>query len=402
MGLLIGTQGKSGGVGANPPTPAEIKPISVRFIDHEGLIATQYFNKGESATAYPTPKVYSDITFDEWTHNLSELSNLEHDIDVGAIYKSTDGSTIADITLTPTTGLTPPLYYFIYEPATFRIDWGDGSYTDVSTSGDISHNYLNYGNYRIKINRISGTGTIVLGGGNINVGFIGAGYSSLYTRILRSIIIGEYTSINAYAFYWNNSLSRIVIPITDDLTYIPTNTFVNCVSLTSIVIPNNVSYVMEAAFMQCYSLKYIVINNSVTYFGNFTFNNCVSLPSIVLPTGLNNTGNSTFSYCRALSKIIIPNGLMTIGTKWLDFCSSLLEIIIPKSISSIGDSALTNIEGNRTYIFNSLVPPSIGAYTFDGLNPITKIYVPDTSVAAYKSATNWIKVSNYIHPISNK
>jgi hypothetical protein len=33
---------------------------------------------------------------------------------------------------------------------------------------------------------------------------------------------------------------------------------------------------------------------------------------------------------------------------------------------------------------------------------ITKIYVPDASVAAYKAATNWVSYANYIYPLSTR
>ncbi len=51
-------------------------------------------------------------------------------------------------------------------------------------------------------------------------------------------------------------------------------------------------------------------------------------------------------------------------------------------------------------MFNRTTPPTLGTSAFYNINSICKIYVPDASVTAYKSATNWNTYADYIYPIS--
>ena len=50
---------------------------------------------------------------------------------------------------------------------------------------------------------------------------------------------------------------------------------------------------------------------------------------------------------------------------------------------------------------NTSTPPSLASNTFNSLSPVSRIYVPDASVDAYKTATNWITYASYIYPISD-
>ena len=45
-------------------------------------------------------------------------------------------------------------------------------------------------------------------------------------------------------------------------------------------------------------------------------------------------------------------------------------------------------------------PPAIAGYTFRFHRGAVSIYVPDASLEAYKTATNWVDMAAYIHPLS--
>lgn len=60
----------------------------------------------------------------------------------------------------------------------------------------------------------------------------------------------------------------------------------------------------------------------------------------------------------------------------------------------VGDDVVGTID----YIFRSTTPPILGNYAF--LRSANYIYVPDSAVTTYKSATNWVNFNNIIKPLS--
>jgi hypothetical protein len=71
---------------------------------------------------------------------------------------------------------------------------------------------------------------------------------------------------------------------------------------------------------------------------------------------------------------------------------------------------MLKLDANRDYylnsasyltvlVSNSLTPPVITSNTIPN-NPNLRIYVPDSSVTAYKTATNWVAYASKIYPLS--
>ena len=56
----------------------------------------------------------------------------------------------------------------------------------------------------------------------------------------------------------------------------------------------------------------------------------------------------------------------------------------------------------KTLIVRNTTPPTVGSHTFYNISTsLLKIYVPDESVNAYKTANGWTGVADLIHPISD-
>lgn len=113
-------------------------------------------------------------------------------------------------------------------------------------------------------------------------------------------------------------------------------------------------------FMNCISLTKITISEEVKAIGTYAFNNCSSLESINLPKGITVIEEFTFNGCSKLNNIVIPNGVTTIGTAAFENCTSLTEIKIPVSVLSIGEDE---------YDFMSY-------WTFRGCTGLTKVTAP--------------------------
>ena len=236
---------------------------------------------------------------------------------------------------------------------------------------------------------------------------------------LASITIPDgVTSIGQYAFYQCYSLSSITIP--DGITSVGNYLFRGCSSLASITIPAGVKSIGSNAFYDCNSLASITIPDGVTSIGNSAFQNCQSLASITIPAGVKSIGTSVFQSCQSLESITIPAGVKSIGNYEFCTCYSLTSITIPDSVKSIGSQAfqycksiasitipdsVTSVDtlafqycyGMAEYHFLSTTPPTLSnTNAFSGIPADCIIYVPQASLEAYKTATNWSTYASYM------
>ena len=84
--------------------------------------------------------------------------------------------------------------------------------------------------------------------------------------------------------------------------------------------------------------------------------------------------------------------------------STMKTIKISANVHTIGTGQYQVFEGctNLTSITClNPVPPTLQSGAFDNLNANLAIYVPSTSVNAYKNATNWSAYSTKIYAIPN-
>lgn len=122
------------------------------------------------------------------------------------------------------------------------------------------------------------------------------------------------------------------------------------------------------------------------------FKDCTALTEVTLPPKITDM-NSIFIRCRALKKVFFPEGYVTFHYGVLECNGSNTELFIP-SLSSTNAGALYN--GTYTLVMGEPVPtanvPGVSAR-------IVKVYVPDASLDAYKSA--WSAVAAKIFPLSD-
>ena len=250
-------------------------------------------------------------------------------------------------------------------------------------------------------------------------------YAFAYSYYIKGelIIPESVMNIEEGAFYENiggyNNPITVVWP--ERITRIEPYVFFNC-TMKSIVIPESVEYIGTCAFSRCGMIKEIHLPESVTYIGESAFSNMHNLISINIPEGVTSIEENTFGYCDALPEITIPNSVTSIGARAFFNCTSLTEIVIPDGVKTIAEYAfyvgnlknvtigkgVTSIAKSAFISQNSLeritilaeTPPSIiGANSTFFLNN-AQIYVPATSVEAYKSAYGWKEHADRIQAIS--
>lgn len=211
------------------------------------------------------------------------------------------------------------------------------------------------------------------------------------------------------------------------------------------------------AFFGCTSLKKVNGSSQVKNIGGCSFYNCVALTTIDLQ-GVESIGGYAFHGCEALA--IDLTGLLSkvtnlylgtfyntkvTGTLSMPLLESiqygniqrqafesadltrienlgkittipagynrnypgvfgknvnLTYVILPSTLESIGAYTFYGDTSLQTVICDAVTPPTLGASVFEATNSTFTIYVPDASVEAYKTATNWSTYAAQIKGIS--
>lgn len=130
------------------------------------------------------------------------------------------------------------------------------------------------------------------------------------------------------------------------------------------------------------------------------FQECANLEEVVLPNTLMNIGEKCFVDCLSLKNILIPEGVSVIGDAALNGCKALTYIGLPSTLTTIGSWCFDNNPLLNVAICKAEVPPTSNSALFVGGDKTPLIYVPEYSVEAYKTATNWSAHASSIFPIS--
>ena len=251
-----------------------------------------------------------------------------------------------------------------------------------------SPSYSPWNNQRSKIKEV------IIENGVTNIGnyaFYECGYDGLRITIPNSV-----TSIGSHAFQGCSGLTSLTIP--NSVKSIGNSAFQGCSGLTSIIIPESVTNIESSAFRYCSSLTSVTIPNSVKSIEFVVFQDCTSLTSITIPNTVTSIENSAFSGCSALTSITIPNSVTSIGGSAFNGCKGLTSITIPNSVMSIGDYAFSGCSGLTSLTCEAMNPPKCGSRCFSGINKYIPLYVPASSMSAYK-VNPWNEFP-YVLPIS--
>lgn len=195
------------------------------------------------------------------------------------------------------------------------------------------------------------------------------------------------TSIGDYAFEDCTSLTSVTIG--NGVTSIGDYAFSNA-ALTSIVVPDNVTFIGRGAFCDMEgTLKSAVIGSGVKEL-NATFVECMSLESVILSEGLETIGDKVFNGCNSLNRVNIPHSVTSIGKWAFTGCLPLESIVIPSGVTTIGDYAFGFCISLTTVICKAIEVPKLGADVFEDM-PLSEatLYVPAESLEDYKATDQW-------------
>lgn len=366
---------------------------SVRFMDYDGtMIKTNYVSSGGTVSAPISPS-HQYLTFNSW--NVS-LTNVTYNRLVGATYNTTDGNSYLFITVNASTGLSPILYLQKYDSSMLTVNWGDGNSgtTTSNTLTSLTHTYSAIGDYIITVNCAS---QYSFGNGTNTTQIFGDVYKTILTKIYFGLNI---QTILTSTFY--NYINLSSVTISSSVTSIGATAFQGCFGLLSISLPTTITTVNTGAFQNCRNLHYAVFNNNVNSVGSNTFEGCFSLDHFKIPTSINTIPVSFLISCYSLKDIDVHSGVTTLGLNCFQNCYTLESFVLPSTVTTLQNTVFNVCTNLKDIVIYATTPPSITTTTFNSLNALAKIYVPDGSVNTYKVTTNWVSIANNIYPLSQR
>ena len=195
------------------------------------------------------------------------------------------------------------------------------------------------------------------------------------------LTIGDRAFANDF-FTVESTMYEIKINIPNKVTHIGKEAF-KYRGLSSLILPNSVVSIGEGAF-SFNSLKSVVIPNSITVIPKNAFQ-VNAFTTVTIPNSVVTIEEEAF-VVGELTSISIPNSVQVIGKS--DFGNNkLVTLTIPATVKEIKENAFRN---NRltTITFEGTTPPlksdKDNKTIFDE-NRIQHIYVPASSVAAYRA-----------------
>jgi len=220
------------------------------------------------------------------------------------------------------------------------------------------------------------------------------------------VIPDSVTSIGESAFdNWSSNNQPLVIP--DSVTSIGDYAFYYWLSNNQpLVIPDSVTSIGERAFYRWSANNQpLVIPNSVTSIGERAFYNWLSNNQpLVIPESVTTIAQFAFAGWSANNQpLVIPDSVTSIGERaFYNWSSNNQPLVIPDSVTSIGGRAFYNWLSVPYVEIQAITPPSLAHSNAFANQNNAPIYVPDESVDAYKTATNWGSLANRIFSINDR
>ena len=179
---------------------------------------------------------------------------------------------------------------------TGKIDWGDGTVQDYTSTSQTGHMYSD----------TSGTSYTV----TISCPFESLSSVHINRGILTEIAIPDgVSSLGESCFSSLYHLTKVSLP--DSIIAVGENCFRNCEALTEIKIPR-ISTIPYCCFYNCQSLQAAEIPDTVTMISNLAFDSCTSLQEIVIPDSVTGIVDGSFYGCSGLISITVPHRVTSI------------------------------------------------------------------------------------------
>ncbi len=197
-----------------------------------------------------------------------------------------------------------------------------------------------------------------------------------------------------------------IFNIPDGVEEICASGFMYCFSLTEITIPNSVIKIEVDAFFNCYRLEKIHFPASVQSIYYNVLQACDELSYITVDANnqyftsednvLFNKEKTKLIQCapKKVGDYVIPNTVTELLQTAFYGCK-LTSITIPETVKTIGYNAFNYCNNLKNLYCLAKEPPFLYHYTFYGVDKSIPVYVPASSIEAYKAAQYWSEFTNF-------
>lgn len=398
--------------------------------DYDGTVIATYTPEEFAAlSAYPAHPEHEYLTANGYNVVLATAQAYAAKygyVEVGAQYRVTDGKTRLFMSIEE---FTRDIRLGLCVNGSVDVDWGDGTTHSTMTSSDIDiiqyaeHTYAQSGDYIITLT-VTGESVISAFREADFIGRIGAeNDDSIYCsrahfNCLTKILIGENVNIDASPFVSFANLETVLIPDGMEILSNGYGVFMDCKRLKSLVIPSSFTSLPNDFCYGCESLSSLVLPHSITAIPS-SFASSSSISALVIPDSVTSIDGQSFPYCWYLKKVFMSDNVTTIGRGVFGHCFNLTQIKLPNNgttydISIFADCPIINLEIPaatttinagfshmyclKTLKFLSSTPPTVtGSTPWKYLPTDCIIYVPEGSLSAYTSASNYPDSNTYTY-----
>lgn len=200
---------------------------------------------------------------------------------------------------------------------------------------------------------------------------------------------GDEELVNSYMSLIDNTLGANCTKLPEGITSIGDYAFYSRTNLGLTKLPETITYIGRSAFNSCTNLQLNEVwgtlrlsSNSYVEIPQLCFYNCYKLSTIKI-VNINNPKNLS----------------LRLDNNCFKSCIGLTTVDLPANTYQILDYVFQSCSSLKTLICRATTPPAIYSTAFSGVT-FDAIYVPDNSLSAYKSASNWSKFSGVMKPLS--
>ena len=187
-------------------------------------------------------------------------------------------------------------------------------------------------------------------------------------------------------FYGCNSITEFTIG--NNVKLIPENLCCNLDGLTSVNIPNSVMTIGDTSFAGCSNLQSVTIGDNCRYIGRRAFENC-ALTAVSIPNSVTTLGSVSFGFCSSLSSVVVGNGVTDIPSGAFYSCNHITNLSLGSRVQTIASDAFSGCNAVLRLTSRATVPPTAPSNPFTEFDTGIPVYVPCSSVDAYRNAAYW-------------
>ena len=156
----------------------------------------------------------------------------------------------------------------------------------------------------------------------------------------------------------------------------------------TIIVGANVTQIGTNAFEESSNLRAVVFEGDQTQISVGAFGFCTALTHFEFPDGLTTVNGSIFPFCTNLRSVTFPSMMTTIGSTVFNGCD-LRFIDLPATLTSMEDAVFVGCSNVDSIYCRAATPPTLTGSSLEGLPTSIPLFVPESSVGLYESASGW-------------